>query len=169
MRNLEIKSTVSSLAHLRLRLNRLNGATREPLVRQTDWYFRVPKGRLKLRVFDADPDGELIFYVRPDKRAPRTSNFQWTPVADAAGALRLLRGMFGLRARVRKRREVWLYKNARIHLDQVTGLGRFVEIEVIVSKGPKQARRLMDELRAVLAIRSRDLIAGSYCDMLPGD
>ena len=135
-------------------------------MRQTDWYFRVPKGRLKLRVLGADRDGQLIVYSRPDKRVPRTSDFQWMPVADAAGTRRLLTKMFGLRVCVRKRREVWLHKNARIHLDAVDGLGRFLEIEVIVSKGPRQARELMKTLTAALDIQPAGLLAGSYSDML---
>jgi adenylate cyclase class IV len=169
MRNLEIKANVESLAPLRSRLRRLDGAVRQPIVRQADWYLCVPKGRLKLRVFGADRGGQLIVYSRPDRRAPRTSDFQWMPVADAAGTLRLLTGMFGVRVCVRKRREVWLYKNARIHLDQVSGLGRFLEIEVIVSKGAMQARGLMKTLIAALGIQPDHLIAGSYSDMLARD
>ncbi len=166
MQNLEIKASVESLAPFRPRLRKLEGATRPPPVRQTDWYFRVRKGRLKLRVFGSNREGELIFYLRPNRSAPRTSNFQVLPVADAAGMRRLLTEMFGVRVCVRKRREVWLCKNARIHLDTVDGLGRFLEIEVIVNRGPKQARSLMRELTAVLGIDPASLIAGSYSDML---
>ena len=43
--------------------------------------------------------------------------------------------MFGVSVSVRKQREVWLYQNARIHLDRVRGLGDFVEIEVVVHQG----------------------------------
>ena len=68
--------------------------------------------------------------------------------------------MLGVRACVRKRREVWLYRNARIHLDTVDGLGCFVEIEVVVTEGMAQARALMNELRDVLGISAKDLLAG---------
>ena len=166
MRNLEIKTHVTSLAPVRARLRTLRPAARQPVVRQTDSYFRVPKGRLKLRVFGSERRGELICYFRPNRSAARTSDFQVLPVADAAGTLGLLEDMFGLRTRVRKRREVWLYQNARIHLDTVAGIGRFVEIEVMVTSGMTQARRLMGELRRALGLRSADLIAGSYSDML---
>ncbi len=168
MQNLEIKASVESLVPFRSRLRRLEGAIRQPPVRQRDRYFRVRKGRLKLRVFGSNRDGELILYLRPNRRAPRTSNFQVMPVADAAATLRLLTEMFGVRACVRKRREVWLCKNARIHLDEVNGLGRFLEIEVIVSEGPTQARSLMKELIAALGIRGEDLLAGSYGNMSRG-
>lgn len=166
MRNLEVKVRAASLAPARVSLRALRGAARQPAARQADWYFDVPRGRLKLRVHGARRDGELIGYFRPSRAAARTSTFQVLPVADAAGALTLLDRMFGVRACVRKRREVWLYRNARIHLDTVAGLGRFVEIEVCVTRGAAQARALMAQLRGLLGIRAADLIAGSYGELL---
>ena len=165
MRNLEIKAAVASLAPVRSRLRALEGADRHATLKQTDWYFRVPKGRLKLRVVGASRDGELIAYLRPDQTAARTSEFQRMPAPDAAGTRRLLDRMLGPRACVRKRRELWLYRNARIHLDTVEGLGRFIEIEVVITEGMAQARGLMKELRDVLGISAKDLIAGSYGEL----
>jgi adenylate cyclase len=86
------------------------------------------------------------------------------PTADAAGTRRLLDRMLGLRACVRKRREVWLYRNARIHLDTVDGLGQFIEIEVVVTEGLPQARRLMQSLTSRLRIDQERLVARSYGD-----
>ena len=86
-------------------------------------------------------------------------------VPDATGTRALLETTLGVRACVRKRREVWLYRNARIHLDTVEGLGTFVEIQVVVTTGMVQARALMSELRGALEIRAKDLFAGSYSDM----
>ena len=165
MRNLEIKARVASLAAVRRRLRVLGGAARQASLSQTDWYFRVPTGRLKLRQVGGRRDGELIAYVRPDSREARTSDFQRMAAPDAAGARGLLERMLGSRACVRKRREVWLYRNARIHLDAVDGLGRFIEIEVVVTEGMSQARALMKELRAALGTATKDLIAGSYAEL----
>ena len=165
MRNLEIKAAVASLGPVKSRLRALEGAARHAGLRQTDWYFRVPKGRLKLRQVGAATDAELVAYLRPDRTSARTSEFQRMPIADAAGTRRLLERMLGVRACVRKRREVWLYRNARIHLDTVEGLGRFVEIEVVVTEGMPQARALMKELREVLGISAKDLLAGSYGEL----
>jgi len=167
MRNLEIKTRVESLAPFRARLRIMKGAVRESVVRQTDWYFRVPRGRLKLRVHGGRRSGTLIAYVRPDRRAARTSDFQLMLVAYAAPTRALLEAMFGVRVCVRKRREIWLYRNARIHLDTVERLGTFLEIEVVVTEGMPQARGLMRDLRAALGIGSADLLAASYGDM-PG-
>jgi predicted adenylyl cyclase CyaB len=165
MRNLEIKATVNSLAAVRRRLGVLEGATRHARLRQADWYFRVPKGRLKLRVLGGRRDGELIAYLRPTRTAARTSEFQRLPTADAAGTKRLLERMLGGKGCVRKRREVWLYRNARIHLDEVEGLGQFIEIEVVITDGMAQARALMKELKVVLGISAKHLIAGSYGEL----
>jgi predicted adenylyl cyclase CyaB len=169
MRNLEIKARVTSFRPVRDALRRLPGAALHARVRQTDWYFRVPRGRLKLRVAGARRDGEVIAYLRPDTAAARTSEFQRLPAPDAAGTRRLLDRMLGPRGCVRKRREVWLCKNARIHLDTVEGLGRFIEIEVVVTEGMPQARALMRELRAALRIRRADLVARSYGDLAAQD
>ena len=164
MKNLEIKAVAPDLARHRRVLRRL-GAKKQPLLRQTDWYFKVPAGRLKLRAFGAQRSAQLIVYFRPDKRAARTSDFQCLPVRDQAGTRRLLAAMFGLSGCVRKQREVWLLRNARIHLDRVADLGTFLEIEVVVSRGAKQAAALMGTLRSALKIEPSDLIAGSYIEM----
>ena len=165
MRNLEIKATTESLAATRRRLRVLPGAGRHAILRQTDWYFRVPSGRLKLRVVGANRAGELIAYLRPDRTGARTSEFQRLPTADAAGTRRLLERMLGAEGCVRKRREVWLYQNARIHLDTVEGLGRFIEIEVVMTQGMPQARALMKQLCDAIGIGPADLLGGSYGEL----
>jgi len=168
MRNLEIKARVTSLGPMRSAIRRLPAAALHARLRQTDWYFRVPKGRLKLRQVGSRRDAELIAYLRPDKTSARTSEFQRLPASDAAGTRRLLERMLGVRACVRKRREVWLYRNARIHLDTVDGLGQFIEIEVVVTEGMPQARALMKELGEALGISREHLLARSYGELLGG-
>lgn len=165
MRNLEIKAVADELGAVRAELRALSGARLHATLRQADHYFRVPKGRLKLRVVGGSRSGELIAYLRPNRTSARTSEFQRLPSADAAGTKRLLDRMLGAKGCVRKRREVWLYRNARIHLDTVEGLGRFIEIEVVVAHGMPQASALMRKLRAVLGIKPEALIAGSYSEL----
>lgn len=170
MRNLEIKARAASIETSRARLKALRGARRHVVLRQTDWYFAVPRGRMKLReiVSARARRAELIIYDRPDRRSARTSRFVRLPAAEAAATRRLLAQMFGVSVCVRKQREVWLFRNARIHLDRVTGLGAFVEIEVVITEGMAQARRVMATLRTALGIRDRDLVAASYSDLLAG-
>ena len=117
-----------------------------------------------------EPRGELIAYLRPDRTSARTSEFQWLPADDAAGVRTLLEQMIGVRACVRKRREVWLYENARIHLDTVDGLGRFVEIEVVVTQGMTQARAACEEVEGRAGNQrgrpDRWLLRRTHCDAL---
>ena len=168
MRNLEIKAAVPSLAACRARLRRLREAAPHAMLRQTDWYFDVPRGRMKLReiVTAGARTAELIIYRRPDTNRARTSRFVRLPAEECAATRRLLAGMFGVSVSVRKQREVWLYATARIHLDRVRGLGTFIEIEVVVSEGMRQARRVMTALRAALGIEARDLVGPSYSDLI---
>jgi adenylate cyclase class IV len=166
VKNVEIKARADSFGETRAIL-RAVGFRRDPLVlRQTDWYFEVPKGRLKLRWLVGEVTAELIFYIRPDRKRPRTSDYERLVVSEPAHMLRLLRGMFTPGVCVRKRRELWLRGGTRVHLDEVTGLGRFVEIEVPVSDGATDARREMKELVSRLRIDDADAIAVSYADLL---
>jgi adenylate cyclase class IV len=165
MRNLELKAVAADLSRLR-RILRTLGARHEPRpLDQVDWYFEVPRGRLKLRQRKGAQTAELIFYVRPDARRPRASEYQTLPTSDAAGLLRLLRAMFAAGVCVRKRRDLWLLGETRVHLDQVNRLGSFVEIEVPFARSATEARRVMSLLRERLGIPPGDVLACSYADL----
>jgi predicted adenylyl cyclase CyaB len=121
---------------------------------------------LKLRQREGDATAELVFYVRPDAEKARTSEYQKLPAADASGMLRLLRAMFVPGVCVRKRRELWLLGETRVHLDQVHQLGTFVEIEVPFTRNVTEARRVMRMLVARLGIARTDVLACSYADLM---
>jgi adenylate cyclase class IV len=166
MKNVEIKARAGSFGETRAIL-RHAGFKREPhVLRQTDWYFEVLKGRLKLRRRIGAATAELIFYIRPDGPRPRASTYERLVVSGPAEMLRLLRGMFTPGVCVRKRRELWLRRGTRVHLDEVTRLGRFIEIEVPVSGGAADARQEMKTLVSRLSITQADVIAVSYADLI---
>jgi adenylate cyclase class IV len=168
MKNLEIKAAATNFPRLRRALRRL-GARREPRpLDQVDWYFTTPRGRLKLRERKGQSAAELIFYLRPDATKARTSEYQKLPVADASDMLRLLRTMFVPAVCVRKRRELWLYGDTRVHLDRVAGLGTFVEIEVPYVGSVAAARRVMRMLTGPLGIEPGPSLSCSYADLLAG-
>jgi len=48
----------------------------------------------------------------------------------------------------------------------VSGLGTFIEFEVLVRHGKRQARRIMDFLILEFGISKHTTIAGSYSDLL---
>ena len=116
---------------------------------QVDTYFNVQTGRLKLRQQDSVGD-ELIFYRRADENSPKLSRYDRIPIVPAHRLGSILAQALGIKTVVRKRRELWRLDNVRIHLDQVEGLGSFVELEVQVTPGRDlagchaQADALMD-------------------------
>jgi adenylate cyclase class IV len=164
MKNLEIKCRVARFDGVRRALERVGAVRQTPVLKQVDWYFSVPHGRLKLRQANGGP-GELLFYVRPSRRGLRLSVYGRSPVPEVSGMRGLLTKALGESACVRKSREVWLFRNARIHLDRVSRLGTFVEIEVEVRRGPRQARELMDTLISTLRLSPAASIGGSYADL----
>ena len=163
-KNLELKAPLASFSRA-LRIARALGARSRGVLLQTDTYYRTSSGRLKLRVVNGRA-AELIAYARPDTARGRYSTYVVLPVRDHRLADGLFRVLLGVRVVVRKRRTLFLYRNARIHLDAVEGLGAFVEFEVLVTRGKRQARTLFDELVSAFGIDRRRMIAGSYSDIL---
>jgi adenylate cyclase len=165
-RNIEIKARVESIAAIEPLAAAL--ATQGPQdLRQDDSFFRCAQGRLKLRTF-ADGSGELIAYQRADEAGPKTSTYVRTPAADSAGLRDALAAACGLAGRVRKHRRLYLAGRTRIHLDEVEGLGAFLELEVVladdepVEAGMAEALALM----ARLGVDSTALVEGAYLDLL---
>ena len=165
-RNLEIKVRVADLAPARATAARL-GARPAGVEVQVDRYYELEGGpRLKLRTVPGRP-AELIRYRRLECDAVRTSDYEVTPVRDAA-ARRCLVPKTRPVVTVRKRREVLLLDNVRIHLDEVDGLGRFLELEAVVDAAHDQAacRRRVAEITAALGLREADFIRASYAELL---
>jgi adenylate cyclase class IV len=165
-RNVEIKARAGDLPELLARAAAVAGTVPE-LILQEDTFFAVPRGRLKLRVF-SETSGELILYERPDAPGPKTSAYRIVPTRSPAALLDLLAAALGVLGVVRKRRHLFLAGQTRIHVDEVEGLGTFLELEVVlragqgVSEGEAIARGLMAEL----GVAEEALVAGAYLDLL---
>lgn len=167
--NVEIKARVADLAPLRARAERL-ADRRLGVDRQVDTYFRVPHGRLKLRE-SALSGGQLVPYLRPDERGARRSDYLVVPVAEAARLKSLLAGILGVHRVVTKTREVLLAGNVRIHLDEVEGLGCFLELEAVFdgsAEGERREREKLARLLRELGIEESQLVATSYEALLAG-
>jgi len=164
--NVEIKARVSDLSHLRGQLGTLT-PTPPAILLQTDTFFAVPRGRLKLRQC-SDGSAELIFYERPDRTGPKESQYARCACADPHAVLAVLGHALGVRGVVEKRREVFMIGRSRVHLDDVGGLGNFLEIEVVLGAGdtPAEGERIARELLAALGIPESALIAQAYIDLL---
>ncbi len=163
--NIEVKARVPVVAILEDRLGALAG---EPAanVTQEDVFFAVPKGRLKLRR-ESNQSGEFIYYQRADESGPKYSAYFRSRPDDLAETEDELRRLFGAKAIVRKTRRLYWVEGARIHLDEVDGLGSFVEIEVPVrDDGEHRARAQAAHLMKLLGIDDEDLVSEAYEDLL---
>jgi homotetrameric cytidine deaminase len=114
------------------------GARDQGVLRQRDTYFAARAGRLKLReetAADGTTRAQLIAYDRPDEAAPRTSAYHLVDVADPTALTAALDAAHGISVVVDKRRRLLLADTVRIHLDEVDGLGAFVELEAVAGVG----------------------------------
>jgi homotetrameric cytidine deaminase len=143
------------------------GAEDRGLLRQRDTYFAVARGRLKLR--EEEPGGAtLIAYDRPDTASERVSSYRLVPVPDPEPLRDALAVSAGVRIVVVKRRHLLLWETVRIHLDEVRGLGSFLELEAVATPGSdlRREREQVAQLREVLDIPDAALREGSYSDAL---
>ena len=133
---------------------------------QTDTYFNVPNGRLKLR--EGNIENNLIFYERTDQAGPKNSHFHLVKVEDAKGLKDVLTKSMGIKVIVKKKREIYYISNVKFHIDEVPGLGSFVEIEagnMLASLSPGKLKEQCDFYLKELGIIEEDLVERSYSDI----
>jgi predicted adenylyl cyclase CyaB len=164
--NIEIKARVRDMAGLRARAEALSD-TPVQVIPQEDTFFHTPKGRLKLRQLQPD-QAQLVYYERPDQDGPKRSNYFIYATSDPQGLLTTLTMALGVRGVVRKTRYLYLCGQTRIHLDDVEGLGQFMELEVVLQEGQSDAegQSVAEELMARLGVQKEDLLEGAYMDLL---
>jgi adenylate cyclase, class 2 len=166
-RNLELKARHADLGAARKAVQAVAGVRAGGVEMQVDTYFLVRHGRLKLREINEE-SATLIFYERPDQAMARICTYQLVPVADAVALKTALTAALGIRGVVRKRREIYFWLNVRIHLDEVSGLSAFVELEAVLGADDDEgvARERLDHLCELLGIAPRDLLGQSNADLL---
>lgn len=109
-----------------------------------------------------------MYYSRPDTEGPKLSDYSLSPVSNPEELHEVLSAALGQLGVVKKTRYLYLYGQTRIHLDQVEGLGNFMELEVVLTPDQtlEQGKKIADELMQKLEISERDLISGAYLDQL---
>jgi predicted adenylyl cyclase CyaB len=165
-RNIEIKARAQDWERQKTLARDLSDQEPEYLF-QEDTFFNVPAGRLKLRVFQ-DGTGELIQYAREDADGPKESRYTRATTNDPQALKTVLSHALGIIGVVRKKRAVLMVGQSRIHLDEVEGLGNFLEIEVVLDPDQKAETgvEIAEELMTNLEIRKEDLIGSAYIDLL---
>jgi predicted adenylyl cyclase CyaB len=163
-KNVEIKARLADPAGTRRRVEAIadEGPWR---LEQEDVYFHCRNGRLKIR--KAPPAGpELIQYQRAQESGPKESSY-WR-IACGPELEDALSRALGVRAVVKKARDLFLVGRTRVHLDEVEGLGSFLELEVVLEEGEdsevgtEEARELLHRL----ALAETALLEGSYGELV---
>ena len=164
--NVEIKARCSNPDFIRDYLKEQH-ASFKGTDHQIDTYFNVPKGRLKLR--EGKIENNLIYYQREDKQGPKKCEYHLYPTTMNSPIKALLTDALGIRIVVDKQREIYFIENVKFHIDNVDGLGSFVEIEAIDQWGTIGEGRLEQQCQDYLAqlqISSDDLLTVSYADLM---
>jgi len=166
VRNIELKARYADLAQGRRLAGALGAEDRGP-EHQVDTYFPCPGARLKLRQ-SSRTGAELIWYQRPDAHHARASDYLLLAIPDGKAGVHLLKCAFGVDLVVDKQRHLFLYDHVRIHLDEVVGLGTFIEFEAVLADGRDDAwgGARVAELTRHFRIAPADVLSVSYADLV---
>lgn len=167
MKNIELKIKVKNFKTIEKPL-KLLGAIKHGVLNQKDTYLNCSKGRFKMRETN-NKIFELIYYKRLDKMTNKLSKYSIVSL-DRTRFKQLeviLETSIGIKAVVLKSRILWLFKNTRIHLDDVKGLGKFLELETVLKKIKKpEGEKECLEICKLLELNEFQKIKESYSDFL---
>ncbi|CAD7695776.1 unnamed protein product [Ostreobium quekettii] len=92
----------------------------------------------------------------------------WCPVPDPRSLSEALGRSLGVRGVVEKQREVIMVGRTRVHLDEVAGLGTFLELEVQLAEGQsaEEGEAVAAELMAHFGVGRGCLVEGAYIDAI---
>jgi predicted adenylyl cyclase CyaB len=167
--NVEIKARCSDVSVVRQWLLD-HDAMFKGIDEQTDTYFNTPNGRLKLR--EGNIENNLIYYERSSQAGPKESRFTLVNIPDAESIKEVLRSSMGIKIVVVKKREIYYLENVKFHIDDVAGLGTFVEIEagnILADLGKEELEKQCKFYMKAFGIEETDLITNSYSDMLTSE
>ena len=140
------------------------GAEDRGHVHQLDTYFALPGGRLKLR--EQEQESELSYHAAGEEAAG-SGSYRTAKVSDPVAVRGALAAKFGVLGVIEKSRRALLWRDVRVRLDDVRGLGTFISLAVSAPDSSQVSGRAhVRGLREALAITDAQLLLGSYCDRL---
>jgi adenylate cyclase class 2 len=164
--NYEFKARATDLTELEQKLKKLN-----PIFKgedhQTDTYFTVPEGRLKLR--EGNIENALIYYERENSLGAKQSSVLLYKHNPDKSLKEILTKLFGIKIIVDKRRRIYFIDNVKFHFDIVEGLGTFIEVEAIDSTGNIGVESLKGQCEKYFdyfGLKESDFVDKSYSDLL---
>jgi adenylate cyclase, class 2 len=164
--NVEFKAVCRDITTLQAKLQTLN-----PVFagedHQTDTYFIVPDGRLKLR--EGNIENALIFYKRENTAGAKLSTVLLYQHQPDKALKDVLSASLGIKVVVQKKRRIYFINNVKFHFDSIDGLGTFTEVEAIDRTGDigmEQLKVQCSYYADFMGIQPQDYVADSYSDML---
>ncbi|MGA9507810.1 MAG: class IV adenylate cyclase [Candidatus Sulfotelmatobacter sp.] len=164
--NIEIKAILKNRPAAEAVAARLSDTSPET-IHQEDFFFACDRGRLKLRISAAD-HGELIRYERSDVADARESRYLIARTPDPQILNEILTATLGRTGMVNKTRVLYLIGQTRVHIDEVQGLGDFLELEVVLrpAQSELEGKNIATALLAEFGIAQNELVAEAYVDLL---
>jgi len=164
--NFEFKAKTTELDNLEKKLLELNpkfiGEDN-----QTDTYFNVTKGRLKLR--EGNIENSLIYYERQNTAGAKQSDVLLYRHNPDKTLKDILIKLHGIKVIVEKIRKIYFIDNVKFHFDTIPELGTFIEVEAIDKNGNIGIEKLKEQANkyaALFNIKPSDYIALSYSDLI---
>ena len=171
MLEIELKVRVDRLDPVRNRLIRLC-ASPGTHTTEKDTYFNAPNRDFRhtdeaLRVRYSSGISTLTYKGTKQKDFTFKAREELNTRVESGPVLELILDRLGFirTAEVRKTREYFSYRGASIALDQVEGLGSFVEIEVIAEEGQSSPSDLIGQIAEELGISGEPILL-SYLELL---
>ena len=161
--NLELKIRGEINKVKQLLLNELGGEFVDTLF-QKDTYYKYSNGLVKLR--EQNGDFSMIKYNREEEEIDRWSKYSILKLLGE-NIEDFFNEILILEVCVEKKRDLYLYKNTRIHLDIVNDLGEFIELETVSDNlSESEAKIEFENVVKVLELDKQKEIRKSYRDLL---
>lgn len=161
--NLEIKVPYKNLSKL-IQIVEVQGGKKIYSSKQIDVYYKLDKGRLKVR--DSLGEKSIIFYRRVEDGSERWSDFKVIPIQNPAEWIKFFDNFLDRLVVVKKHRTLYHLQNTRIHFDKIKGLGNFVELETKVVNGKAKAKKEFLRMIELLGLDQEQQILNSYSDII---
>jgi predicted adenylyl cyclase CyaB len=166
--NYEIKARCSKKKQDKIKeILKQNNALFAGTDNQIDTYFKIDRGRLKIR--RGNIENSLVYYNRENRKNSKQSNVEMYNLPEDSNLEKLIRDKCDVLVVVDKKRDIYLIDNVKFHIDKVKYLGDFIEIEAksdndSISMG--SIKKQCNYYKKLFKIQSKTLIKDSYSDML---
>ena len=168
MKHINIEIKAKSNKHEKIReFLKSHDADFKGIDHQIDTYFKVNKGRLKLR--EGNIENALIWYDRKNTADAKQSDIILYQHQPSKSLKDILTKVHGIKVVVDKKRKIYFIDNVKFHFDTVEGLGTFIEVEAIDSYGSIGIEKLKGQCKHYFdffELHQVDYVNNSYSDLL---